>query len=113
MHEAVKTAVQLQSERLRDEAQAENADFLNKLDDNIKKIIKDQVKEQVKAQVSKIFPKIKRSNSDDIDEADDLQFIVHGISTIRNQAIPEVVLDSDQDKSQDKSTADKQDSLTE
>ncbi|GJY84514.1 hypothetical protein Tco_0497890 [Tanacetum coccineum] len=52
MHEAVKTAVQLQSERLRDEAQAENADFLNKLDDNIKKIIKDQVKEQVKAQTS-------------------------------------------------------------
>ncbi|GKD60596.1 hypothetical protein Tco_1298105, partial [Tanacetum coccineum] len=42
MHEAVKTAVHLQSERLRDEAQAENADFLNKLDDNIKKIIKDQ-----------------------------------------------------------------------
>ncbi|GJR47731.1 retrovirus-related pol polyprotein from transposon TNT 1-94 [Tanacetum coccineum] len=52
MHEAVKTAIQLQSERLRDEAQAKNADFLNKLDDNIKKIIKDQVKEQVKAQVS-------------------------------------------------------------
>ncbi|GKA66084.1 hypothetical protein Tco_0765892 [Tanacetum coccineum] len=46
MHEAVKTAVQLQSERLRDEAQAENADFINKLDDNIKKIIKNQVKEQ-------------------------------------------------------------------
>ncbi|GKC74944.1 hypothetical protein Tco_1125718, partial [Tanacetum coccineum] len=41
MHEAVKTDVQLQSERLRDEAQAENEDFLNKLDDNIKKIIKD------------------------------------------------------------------------
>ncbi|GJX54098.1 hypothetical protein Tco_0282467, partial [Tanacetum coccineum] len=49
MHEAVKTNVQLQSERLRDEAQAENADFLNKLDDNIKKIIKEHVKEQVKA----------------------------------------------------------------
>ncbi|GJV11995.1 hypothetical protein Tco_1353536 [Tanacetum coccineum] len=44
-----------------DEAQAENADFLNKLDDNIKKIIKDQVKEQVKAQVSKILPKIKKT----------------------------------------------------
>ncbi|GJX66714.1 hypothetical protein Tco_0301057 [Tanacetum coccineum] len=57
MHEAVKTVVQFQSERLKDEAQAENADFLNKLDDNIKKIIKDQVKEQVKAQVSKILPK--------------------------------------------------------
>ncbi|GKB91651.1 hypothetical protein Tco_0963923 [Tanacetum coccineum] len=61
MHEAVKTVVQLQSERLRDEAQAENADFINKLDDNIKKIIKDQVKEQVKAQVSKILPKIKKT----------------------------------------------------
>ncbi|GKE59174.1 hypothetical protein Tco_1498359, partial [Tanacetum coccineum] len=61
MHEAVKTAVQLQFERLRDEAQAENADFLNKLDNNIKKIIKDQVKEQVKAQVSKILPKIEKT----------------------------------------------------
>ncbi|GKB32805.1 hypothetical protein Tco_0872206, partial [Tanacetum coccineum] len=61
MHEAVKTVVQLQSERLRDEAQAKNADFLNKLDDNIKKIIKDQVKEQVKAQFSKILPKIKKT----------------------------------------------------
>ncbi|GJY08405.1 hypothetical protein Tco_0375459 [Tanacetum coccineum] len=41
MHEAVKIAIQLQSERLRDEAQAKNTDFINKLDDNIKKIIKD------------------------------------------------------------------------
>ncbi|GJV43259.1 hypothetical protein Tco_1427795 [Tanacetum coccineum] len=49
MNDAVKTAVQLQSKRLKDEAQAENEDFLNKLDDNIKKIIKNQVKEQVKA----------------------------------------------------------------
>ncbi|GKG01751.1 hypothetical protein Tco_0306456, partial [Tanacetum coccineum] len=46
MHEAVKTDVQLQSNRLRDEAQAKNEDFLNKLDDNIKEIIKDQVKQQ-------------------------------------------------------------------
>ncbi|GKE49619.1 hypothetical protein Tco_1480877 [Tanacetum coccineum] len=61
MHEAVKTTIQLQSKRLRDEAQAENADFINKLDDNIKKIIKNQVKEQVKAQVSKILPKIKKT----------------------------------------------------
>ncbi|GJX81934.1 hypothetical protein Tco_0331415 [Tanacetum coccineum] len=67
MHEAVKTAVQLQSERLRDEAQAENADFLNKLDDNIKKIIKDQVKEQVKAQVSKILPKIKKTVNEQLE----------------------------------------------
>ncbi|GKC25586.1 hypothetical protein Tco_1027736 [Tanacetum coccineum] len=60
MHEAIKTSVQLQSDKLKDEAQAENEDFINKLDDNIKKIIKDQVKEQVKAQVSKILPKIKK-----------------------------------------------------
>ncbi|GJR71225.1 retrovirus-related pol polyprotein from transposon TNT 1-94 [Tanacetum coccineum] len=45
MHEAVKIVVQLQSERLRDKDQAENEDFINKLDDNIKKIIKAQVKE--------------------------------------------------------------------
>ncbi|GKE00348.1 hypothetical protein Tco_1388331, partial [Tanacetum coccineum] len=49
------------SDRLRDEAQAKNEEFINKLDDNIKKIIKDQVKEQVKAQVSKILPKIKKT----------------------------------------------------
>ncbi|GJV10551.1 hypothetical protein Tco_1352092 [Tanacetum coccineum] len=67
MHEAVRTAVQLQSERLRDEAQAENADFLNKLDDNIKKIIKDQVKEQVKAQVSKILPKIEKTVNEQLE----------------------------------------------
>ncbi|GJR22402.1 hypothetical protein Tco_0970929 [Tanacetum coccineum] len=52
MHEAVKTTIQLQSKRLKDEAQAENADFINKLDDNIKKIIKDQtVNEQLEAEV--------------------------------------------------------------
>ncbi|GJV41960.1 hypothetical protein Tco_1420400 [Tanacetum coccineum] len=67
MHEAVKTDVQLQSDRLRDEAQAENADFINKLDDNIKKIIKDQVKEQVKAQVSKILPKIKKTVNEQLE----------------------------------------------
>ncbi|GJW73570.1 hypothetical protein Tco_0132940 [Tanacetum coccineum] len=61
MNDAVKTAVQLQSDRLRDEAQAENEDFLNKLNDNIEKIIKEQVKEQVKAQVSKILPKIEKT----------------------------------------------------
>ncbi|GKD91594.1 hypothetical protein Tco_1367101 [Tanacetum coccineum] len=67
MHKAIKTAVQLQSERLRYEAQAKNADFLNKLNDNIKKIIKDQVKEQVKAQVSKILPKIKKTVNEQLE----------------------------------------------
>nr|GEZ13872.1 hypothetical protein [Tanacetum cinerariifolium] len=46
---------------LQDEAQAKNEDFLNKLDENIQKIIKEQVKEQVKVQVSKIFPKIEKT----------------------------------------------------
>ncbi|GKF13191.1 hypothetical protein Tco_0054653, partial [Tanacetum coccineum] len=67
MHEAVKIVVQLQSNRLRDEAQAENEDFINKLDDNINKIIKDQVKEQVKAQVSKIFPKIEKTKNEQLE----------------------------------------------
>ncbi|GJX69874.1 hypothetical protein Tco_0307045 [Tanacetum coccineum] len=67
MHEAFKIVVQLQSDRLRDEAQAENADFINKLDDNIKKIIKDQVKEQVKAQVSKILPKIEKTVNEQLE----------------------------------------------
>nr|GEW04058.1 hypothetical protein [Tanacetum cinerariifolium] len=67
MNEAIKTAVQLQSDRLRDEAQAENEDFINKLDDNIKKIIKDQVKEQVKEHVSKIFLKIKKTVNEQLE----------------------------------------------
>nr|GEV02825.1 reverse transcriptase domain-containing protein [Tanacetum cinerariifolium] len=57
MNEAVKVAIQLQSDSLRDEAQAENEDFINKLDENIQKIIK----EQVKVQVSKILPKIEKT----------------------------------------------------
>ncbi|GJU36408.1 hypothetical protein Tco_1184762 [Tanacetum coccineum] len=70
MHEAVKTVIRLQSERLRDEAQAENKDFLNKLDDNINKIIKDQVKAQVKVQVSKILPKIKKTVNEQLKAED-------------------------------------------
>ncbi|GKD26840.1 hypothetical protein Tco_1233054 [Tanacetum coccineum] len=66
MHEAIKTAVQLQFERLRDGAQVENVDFLNKLDDNIKKIIKDQVKEQVKAKVYKILLKIEKTGNEQL-----------------------------------------------
>ncbi|GKC74671.1 hypothetical protein Tco_1120554 [Tanacetum coccineum] len=68
MNDAVKTVVQLQSDRLRDEVQAKNEDFLNKLNDNIKKIIKEQVKEQVKAQVSKILPKYKKTVNEQLEE---------------------------------------------
>nr|GFC70951.1 hypothetical protein [Tanacetum cinerariifolium] len=48
MNEAVKVAVQIQSNRLRDEAQGVNEEFLKTVDENIQKIIKEQVKEQVK-----------------------------------------------------------------
>ncbi|GJZ66978.1 hypothetical protein Tco_0630218 [Tanacetum coccineum] len=54
MSKAVKTVVQLQSHRLRDEAQAENEDFINKLDDNIKKILKDQTSHAVAANLSEL-----------------------------------------------------------
>nr|GEW03970.1 retrovirus-related Pol polyprotein from transposon TNT 1-94 [Tanacetum cinerariifolium] len=47
-NEAVKVAVQIQSDRLRDEAQAENEEFLKTIDENMQKILKEQVKEQVK-----------------------------------------------------------------
>nr|GEY91201.1 hypothetical protein [Tanacetum cinerariifolium] len=60
MNEAIKTAEKLQSDRLRDEAQAENENFINKLDENIKNIIKEQVKVLVKEQVTKILPRIKK-----------------------------------------------------
>nr|GFA28411.1 hypothetical protein [Tanacetum cinerariifolium] len=41
MNEAVKVAVQIQSDQLRDEAQRENDEFLRTVDENIKKIIKE------------------------------------------------------------------------
>nr|GEU63945.1 hypothetical protein [Tanacetum cinerariifolium] len=67
INEAVKTVVQIQSDRLRDETQAENEEFLNRLDENIQKIIKEQVKEQVKVQVSKILPKIEKTVNEQLE----------------------------------------------
>ncbi|GJU94501.1 hypothetical protein Tco_1319257 [Tanacetum coccineum] len=46
----------LKSNKLKEEAQAENDKFLKQIDSNIKAIIKDQVK----AQVSKIIPKVEK-----------------------------------------------------
>nr|GEW38951.1 hypothetical protein [Tanacetum cinerariifolium] len=48
MNEAIKVAIQIQSDRLRDEAQRENDEFLRTVDENIKMIIKEKVKDQVK-----------------------------------------------------------------
>nr|GEZ97506.1 hypothetical protein [Tanacetum cinerariifolium] len=45
-------------------AQVDNEDFINKLDENIQKIIK----EQVKVQVSKILPKIKKTVNEQLED---------------------------------------------
>ncbi|GJT41325.1 hypothetical protein Tco_0941190 [Tanacetum coccineum] len=54
--EATDVAIQLQTNKLREEAQADNQEFLNQVDSTMKTIIKDQVK----AQVSTIMPKIEK-----------------------------------------------------
>ncbi|GJV20509.1 hypothetical protein Tco_1369529 [Tanacetum coccineum] len=56
MKEAVDVAVQLKSDRIREEAQAENQQILDSIDEEMKKVIK----EQVKSEVSKITPKIEK-----------------------------------------------------
>nr|GFA08592.1 hypothetical protein [Tanacetum cinerariifolium] len=61
MTEAVREAVQIQTDRLRDSYQRENDQFLRTIDDNIKRIIKEQVKSQVKEQVLRILPRIEES----------------------------------------------------
>ncbi|GKA95091.1 hypothetical protein Tco_0817129 [Tanacetum coccineum] len=56
MQEAVDVAVQLKYDRIREETNTENQQFLNSIDEGIKKVIK----EQVKKEVSKITPKIEK-----------------------------------------------------
>ncbi|GJW26633.1 hypothetical protein Tco_0040444 [Tanacetum coccineum] len=56
MKELVDVAIQLKSNKLREEAQAENQEFLNSLDSNMQKLIKNQVKTQtskIKSNVEK------------------------------------------------------------
>nr|GFA99953.1 hypothetical protein [Tanacetum cinerariifolium] len=67
MNEAVKVAVQIQSNRLHDETQRQNDEFLRTVDENMKKINKEQVKEQVKVQVSKILPRIKQAVNEQLE----------------------------------------------
>nr|GFB21846.1 hypothetical protein [Tanacetum cinerariifolium] len=55
------------SDRLRDEAQAENEEFLKTINENMQKIIKEQVKEQVKVQVSKMLPKIEQTVNEQLE----------------------------------------------
>nr|GEU66193.1 hypothetical protein [Tanacetum cinerariifolium] len=67
MNEAVKVAVQIQSDRLHEEAQRENYEFLKTVDENMKNIIKEQVKEQVKVQVSKILSRIEQAINEQLE----------------------------------------------
>nr|GEY53758.1 hypothetical protein [Tanacetum cinerariifolium] len=57
--EAVREAIQIQTDWLQDSIQRENDEFLRNIDENMKKIIKGQVKSQVKEQVSRILPRIE------------------------------------------------------
>ncbi|GKB35171.1 hypothetical protein Tco_0880113 [Tanacetum coccineum] len=61
MKEAVDVVVQLQTNKLREVAQAENQEFLNQVDSTMKTIIKDQVKAQVFNIMSKIEKYITES----------------------------------------------------
>nr|GEU44146.1 reverse transcriptase domain-containing protein [Tanacetum cinerariifolium] len=65
MNEAAKAVVQLQRDRLRNEAK--NEDFINKINENIKKIIKEQVKVQVMEQVLKILLRIEKSVNEQLE----------------------------------------------
>ncbi|GJW13224.1 hypothetical protein Tco_0017357 [Tanacetum coccineum] len=58
MKEAVDVAIQLKSDKLREDDQAENQEFLNSLDSTMQKIIKDQVKTQtlkIKSKVDEVM----------------------------------------------------------
>nr|GFB61071.1 hypothetical protein [Tanacetum cinerariifolium] len=59
MTEAIREAVQIQTDRLQDSLQRENEEFLCTIDENMKRIIKEKVKSQVKEQVSRILPRIE------------------------------------------------------
>nr|GFA22480.1 hypothetical protein [Tanacetum cinerariifolium] len=61
MPKAVREAVQTQTNRLQDSIQRENDEFLKTIDENMKKIIKEQVKTQVKPQVTRILPIIEEA----------------------------------------------------
>nr|GFC98875.1 hypothetical protein [Tanacetum cinerariifolium] len=59
--EAVREAVQIQTDRLQESLQRENDEFLRNIDENKKKVLKGLVNNQVKEQVSRILPRIEES----------------------------------------------------
>ncbi|GJX55249.1 uncharacterized mitochondrial protein-like protein [Tanacetum coccineum] len=67
MKDEVDVAIQLKSNRLIEESQADNEAFINNIEEHMQKIIKEQVKVQVKEQVSKILPRIEESVNEQIE----------------------------------------------
>nr|GEW70109.1 hypothetical protein [Tanacetum cinerariifolium] len=57
----------ISSDRLRDEAQADNDEFLKTIDESMQKIIKEHLKEQVKVQVSNILQKIEQTVNEQLE----------------------------------------------
>nr|GEZ66683.1 hypothetical protein [Tanacetum cinerariifolium] len=74
------------SDRLRDEAQRENDEFLKTVDENMQKIIKEQVKEQGNVQVSKILPRIEQTVDEQL-EAEVLTLSSHSSKTSYDVAV--------------------------
>ncbi|GJY42859.1 hypothetical protein Tco_0431072 [Tanacetum coccineum] len=67
LKDAVDVAVQLKYDKLREDAQTKNQDYINNLDAHMQKIIKEQVKAQVRKQVIKILPKNEQSVNDQLE----------------------------------------------
>nr|GEV27689.1 hypothetical protein [Tanacetum cinerariifolium] len=67
INEVVKVAVQIHTDRLCDVTQRESDEFLRSIDENMKKIIKEQVKNQVKVQVPKILPGIEQAVNEQLE----------------------------------------------
>nr|GFC78032.1 hypothetical protein [Tanacetum cinerariifolium] len=90
MPEVVREAVQAQTTQLQDSIQRENDEFLKTIDENMKKIIKEQVKSQVKAQVTRILPRIEEAVNAQLEaevlveayDADETILDTYGESTI-------------------------------
>nr|GEU98638.1 hypothetical protein [Tanacetum cinerariifolium] len=80
MKEAVNVVVQLQTNKLKEEAQAKNQDYLNQVDLTVKKINKNHVKEQV----SKIMPNIEKGRDDQVKDEDPYAGLDQGTKRIKS-----------------------------
>nr|GEW68390.1 hypothetical protein [Tanacetum cinerariifolium] len=81
MNEAVKVVVKIQFDRLHNEAQRENEEFLKTVDENMQKIIKEHVKEQVKEDEGGDDEDDKEKGDDDEQASDEEEFIHPSLST--------------------------------